>query len=224
MMSADFDDDDKGKGKNSKRGVLPKHATQVMKTWLFQHIVHPYPTEDEKRQIAAQTNLSLLQVNNWFINARRRILQPMLDASNPEGAKTKKNKTPNRPVQRFWPENIANMQPEVAKAMAAGALNASHNSDIQMSDDASPTDDVLDDSDEEGSNPNTPQSHEHVHPGVSVTADGQYVQSDMSNSKHSLPPMAHAQSSQSSVQNGQAVLNQESQLALGESESENMID
>lgn len=94
MLSPDFDDDDKGKGKNSKRGVLPKHATQVMKSWLFQHIVvsifnivwhavnsfemsgakhmifafqHPYPTEDEKRQIAGQTNLSLLQVNNWWV-------------------------------------------------------------------------------------------------------------------------------------------------------------
>lgn len=44
---------------------------------------NPYPKEDEKREIAAQTNLTLLQVNNWFINARRRILQPMLDASSP---------------------------------------------------------------------------------------------------------------------------------------------
>lgn len=44
---------------------------------------NPYPKEDEKREIAAQTNLTLLQVNNWFINARRRILQPMLDASTP---------------------------------------------------------------------------------------------------------------------------------------------
>ena len=43
---------------------------------------HPYPTEDEKRAIATQTNLTLLQVNNWFINARRRILQPMLDSAN----------------------------------------------------------------------------------------------------------------------------------------------
>ena len=42
---------------------------------------HPYPTEDEKKAIAAQTNLTLLQVNNWFINARRRILQPMLDSA-----------------------------------------------------------------------------------------------------------------------------------------------
>ncbi|XP_015791517.1 homeobox protein PKNOX2-like [Tetranychus urticae] len=68
--------------RNQKRGILPKQATSVMRSWLFQHIVHPYPTEDEKRAIAAQTNLTLLQVNNWFINARRRILQPMLDSAN----------------------------------------------------------------------------------------------------------------------------------------------
>ncbi len=53
-------------------------------------IKHPYPTEEEKKQIALQTNLTLIQVNNWFINARRRILQPMLEASNPELTKKKK--------------------------------------------------------------------------------------------------------------------------------------
>ncbi|XP_061501608.1 homeobox protein PKNOX2 [Anopheles gambiae] len=72
-------DGDSGSGKRHKRGILPKHATSVMRAWLFQHLVHPYPTEDEKRAIAAQTNLTLLQVNNWFINARRRILLPMLE-------------------------------------------------------------------------------------------------------------------------------------------------
>ncbi|XP_058465606.1 homeobox protein homothorax-like isoform X2 [Malaya genurostris] len=71
--------DKPGRSKQSKRGILPKHATSVMRAWLFQHLFHPYPTEDEKRAIAAQTNLTLLQVNNWFINARRRILQPMLE-------------------------------------------------------------------------------------------------------------------------------------------------
>ncbi|CAG2100487.1 unnamed protein product, partial [Medioppia subpectinata] len=73
------------KKKQQKRGVLPKQATSIMRSWLFQHIVHPYPTEDEKRTIASQTNLTLLQVNNWFINARRRILQPMLDTANSLG-------------------------------------------------------------------------------------------------------------------------------------------
>lgn len=51
--------------KRQKRGILPKHATSVMRAWLFQHLVHPYPTEDEKRAIAAQTNLTLLQVKIW---------------------------------------------------------------------------------------------------------------------------------------------------------------
>ncbi|XP_074466623.1 homeobox protein PKNOX2 [Sebastes fasciatus] len=104
-LSALLDSEDK-KSKN-KRGVLPKHATNIMRSWLFQHLMHPYPTEDEKRQIAGQTNLTLLQVNNWFINARRRILQPMLDASNPDPApKAKKMKSQHRPTQRFWPDSI----------------------------------------------------------------------------------------------------------------------
>jgi hypothetical protein len=67
---------------SQKRGILPKQATHIMRSWLFQHIVHPYPTEEEKKVIASQTNLTMLQVNNWFINARRRILQPMLDTAN----------------------------------------------------------------------------------------------------------------------------------------------
>lgn len=107
------DDEDISSKRKTKRGILPKTATKIMKSWLFQHIVHPYPTEDEKRQISAQTNLTLLQVNNWFINARRRILQPMLDASNPDQAKMKKNKLQNRPLQRFWPDNIANLRPQM---------------------------------------------------------------------------------------------------------------
>lgn len=42
-----------------------------------------------------------------FINARRRILQPMLDSSCSETPKTKKKTAQNRPVQRFWPDSIA---------------------------------------------------------------------------------------------------------------------
>ncbi|XP_036302602.1 homeobox protein PKNOX1 isoform X6 [Pipistrellus kuhlii] len=115
---------DDGSSKN-KRGVLPKHATSVMRSWLFQHIGHPYPTEDEKKQIAAQTNLTLLQVNNWFINARRRILQPMLDSSCSETPKTKKKTAQNRPVQRFWPDSIASgasQPPPSELAMPEGAV------------------------------------------------------------------------------------------------------
>ncbi|XP_015927310.1 homeobox protein PKNOX1 [Parasteatoda tepidariorum] len=129
IPSGDDDDDDIMSKKKQKRGVLPKHATSIMRSWLFQHIVHPYPTEDEKKQIAHQTNLTLLQVNNWFINARRRILQPMLDASNPESNhKSKKSKTQsNRPVQRFWPENIASIQPQVQNPDSEGSPSDENN-------------------------------------------------------------------------------------------------
>ncbi|XP_041937277.1 homeobox protein PKNOX1 isoform X3 [Alosa sapidissima] len=118
-----FFSQDEGSSKN-KRGILPKHATNVMRSWLFQHIGHPYPTEDEKKQIATQTNLTLLQVNNWFINARRRILQPMLDASQSETPKSKKKPPQNRPLQRFWPDSIASGVAQQHVTMADGTMVA----------------------------------------------------------------------------------------------------
>ncbi|XP_039446564.1 homeobox protein PKNOX1-like [Culex pipiens pallens] len=84
----DEDDDIVGLSPGAKRAILPKRATSVLRGWLFQHLVHPYPTEDEKRALAAQTNLTLLQVNNWFINARRRILQPMLEHASDSSAQS----------------------------------------------------------------------------------------------------------------------------------------
>ncbi|XP_071963764.1 homeobox protein Meis1-like isoform X4 [Antedon mediterranea] len=76
------DDDDRSKGRQKKRGIFPKSATNIMRAWLFQHLTHPYPSEEQKKQLAQDTGLTILQVNNWFINARRRIVQPMIDQSN----------------------------------------------------------------------------------------------------------------------------------------------
>lgn len=105
----------------AKRGVLPRHATQAMRAWLFQHLVHPYPTEEEKRSLAAQTRLTLLQVNNWFINARRRILQPMLEcADKPGGKKSKNGSSINK---RYWPDALSNPQ------FTAGLLSSSEDED-----------------------------------------------------------------------------------------------
>jgi len=64
----------------SRRGNLPKSATNLLKKWLFDHLFHPYPTEEEKSQLSLQTGLNLNQISNWFINARRRTLQPMLES------------------------------------------------------------------------------------------------------------------------------------------------
>eukprot|EP00741_Cyanophora_paradoxa_P016564 tig00020927_g15994.t1 len=70
--------------KVGKRSNLPKSGVQILKQWLFDHFLHPYPTEEEKVQLAAQTNLGVQQVNNWFINARVRIWKPLVEQSHRE--------------------------------------------------------------------------------------------------------------------------------------------
>ena len=62
----------------SKRGATPACVQQVLKDWLFTHAQCPYPGEEEKAILCQQTGLSMHQLNNWFINARRRILPAYL--------------------------------------------------------------------------------------------------------------------------------------------------
>ncbi|TDL23215.1 hypothetical protein BD410DRAFT_173761 [Rickenella mellea] len=59
-----------------RRGKLPKPTTDFLKDWLHRHSDHPYPSEEEKKQLCNATGLSMSQVSNWMINARRRILAP----------------------------------------------------------------------------------------------------------------------------------------------------
>ncbi|RXM30483.1 Homeobox protein Meis2 [Acipenser ruthenus] len=62
--TGDDDDPDKEKKRNKKRGIFPKVATNIMRAWLFQHLTHPYPSEEQKKQLAQDTGLTILQVNN----------------------------------------------------------------------------------------------------------------------------------------------------------------
>ncbi|XP_041994705.1 BEL1-like homeodomain protein 8 isoform X2 [Salvia splendens] len=58
---------------------LPERAVSVLRAWLFDHFLHPYPTDTDKHMLATQTGLTRNQVSNWFINARVRIWKPMVE-------------------------------------------------------------------------------------------------------------------------------------------------
>ncbi|KAK7825130.1 bel1-like homeodomain protein 7 [Quercus suber] len=58
---------------------LPENSVSILRAWLFEHFLHPYPKDSEKIILARQTGLTRNQVANWFINARVRLWKPMVE-------------------------------------------------------------------------------------------------------------------------------------------------
>ncbi|XP_050888472.1 homeobox protein knotted-1-like 1 isoform X2 [Lathyrus oleraceus] len=65
--------------KKRKKGKLPKDARIALLDWWNIHYRWPYPTEDEKMQLSETTGLDIKQINNWFINQRKRHWKPSED-------------------------------------------------------------------------------------------------------------------------------------------------
>ncbi|KAI4998189.1 homeobox protein KNOX3 [Hordeum vulgare subsp. vulgare] len=79
--------------KKKKKGKLPKEARQQLLSWWEMHYKWPYPSESQKVALAESTGLDLKQINNWFINQRKRHWKPtdemqfvMMDAYHPPNA------------------------------------------------------------------------------------------------------------------------------------------
>ncbi|CAA7404053.1 unnamed protein product [Spirodela intermedia] len=58
---------------------LPETSVSILRAWLFEHFLHPYPKDSDKLVLARQTGLTRNQVSNWFINARVRLWKPMVE-------------------------------------------------------------------------------------------------------------------------------------------------
>ncbi|KAJ8480373.1 hypothetical protein OPV22_024100 [Ensete ventricosum] len=65
--------------KKKKKGKLPKDARQKLLNWWQLHYKWPYPSETEKVELAESTGLDQKQINNWFINQRKRHWKPSED-------------------------------------------------------------------------------------------------------------------------------------------------
>ncbi|KAJ9169524.1 hypothetical protein P3X46_017709 [Hevea brasiliensis] len=62
--------------KKKKKGKLPKEARHTLLEWWNVHYKWPYPTEADKKALADSTGLDQKQINNWFINQRKRHWKP----------------------------------------------------------------------------------------------------------------------------------------------------
>ena len=60
-------------GKFEKNQVLP------LTEWLLKHSKNPYPSMEDKAALADKSGLSTQQVQNWFINMRKRHWTPMMN-------------------------------------------------------------------------------------------------------------------------------------------------
>ncbi|KAK6126933.1 hypothetical protein DH2020_039324 [Rehmannia glutinosa] len=70
-----------------RAGKLPGDTTSVLKAWWQSHSKWPYPTEEDKARLVQETGLQLKQINNWFINQRKRNWH-----SNPSSSSSQKSK------------------------------------------------------------------------------------------------------------------------------------
>lgn len=67
-----------------RAGKLPGDTASILKAWWQSHSKWPYPTEEDKARLVQETGLQLKQINNWFINQRKRNWH-----SNPSGSTLK---------------------------------------------------------------------------------------------------------------------------------------
>ncbi|KAI8913318.1 hypothetical protein EDD86DRAFT_235311 [Gorgonomyces haynaldii] len=71
--SDDFEKKKPKKRKGHRSNYPPKVQSELM-NWLELNRDHPYPNDQQKRQMSRELGLSIQQISNWFINARRRYL------------------------------------------------------------------------------------------------------------------------------------------------------
>ncbi|KAK9669921.1 hypothetical protein RND81_13G164300 [Saponaria officinalis] len=112
---------------------LPERSVNILRAWLFEHFLHPYPSDADKHLLARQTGLSRNQVSNWFINARVRLWKPMVEEMYQQEAKdrdrdpdtddqdddVKSDNLTNHGFQTTLPEQQQQPPPSAASAVVA---------------------------------------------------------------------------------------------------------
>uniref|UniRef100_A0A8C3XW50 PBX/knotted 1 homeobox 2 n=1 Tax=Chelydra serpentina TaxID=8475 RepID=A0A8C3XW50_CHESE len=113
-----LDSEDK-KSKN-KRGVLPKHATNIMRSWLFQHLM---VRDVNKRVRELPRRLRLLRSSSWITSTRR-------DKSNPEHRSRASDRT-----RSLIMDNLQSLSSDNATIAMQQAMMAGHDDSLDGTED-----------------------------------------------------------------------------------------
>ncbi|OWM79030.1 BEL1-like homeodomain protein 1 [Punica granatum] len=112
---------------------LPERAVSVLRAWLFEHFLHPYPKDSDKQTLAKQTGLTRSQVSNWFINARVRLWKPMVEEMYLEETKeNEKNESGDKPGKTGHKNNEDSTSKSCPPQNRTPSLSTSANSTSPM--------------------------------------------------------------------------------------------
>ncbi|KAF1744939.1 hypothetical protein MXB_4273 [Myxobolus squamalis] len=62
--------------------------TNILRTWFDHNSKFPYPTREEKLKLGQLSCMTVLQVNNWFANFRRKMKKVNQETSSPNSGET----------------------------------------------------------------------------------------------------------------------------------------
>ncbi|OBS19134.1 hypothetical protein FPOA_10857 [Fusarium poae] len=102
--------------------------TRVLRNWYLSNLDHPYPSEEEKVDLAQQSGLSRSQVVNWFANSRRRHRLASTYSALPN--RGRQGSAPASPMPRYLRKNMSpmdrwkNSPPDQEPASATAIQNA----------------------------------------------------------------------------------------------------